>query len=243
MSAQAPIDYSFKPEEYLKVLDELEVAARDDSVFIPEEYTDRDGQYVRAYVNRRYNELMEESCLPGIAAMRTYLQDEEKPANSKEFETLIFFKHRARSFEHTANAVSFLITQRYYPESLMDENVDSDYEDDEERWERHQYLDEDGQPLPAPPSTDPVETDPQWEDIDDYVREYALTEYAGKIGTLMGICKGAECGIRSNQSARQEREARARRGVKQIVKNDGNRYVVREIPIADPIPEGFRVSY
>ncbi len=239
MSAQASIDYSFKPEQYLKVLDELEVAARDDSVFVPEEYTKREAQYVRAYVSRRYNEHMEEYCLPGIAAMRTYLQDEEKPAESKEFDTLIYFKHRARSFEHTANAVSFLITQRYYPEDLMDENANSDYEDDEERWERRRYLDEDGQPLPAPPSTDPVETDPQWEDINDYVREYALTAYCQKIGQLIGICKGAECGIRSNQRTRQEREARARRGVKQIMKREGNRYTIREIPIADPMPEGF----
>jgi hypothetical protein len=235
-----PNDYAFKPEQYLEVLDEFEEKARDDSVFVPEEFTKRDGKYVRAYVSRRYNAYMEEYIIPGIVAMRKYLSA-ELPAESKEFETLIYFKHRARGIEGSIKDATYTLKLRYHPEELLD-GYNSD-EDDEDRWNRQEYLDTHGEVIPAPPSTDPVETDPQWEDIDDYVREYALTVYVGKLETLYDICSGAEAMIRGEQRIRQKRADRIKRGVKQIVKNDGNHYIIREIPIADPIPEGFRLSY
>jgi hypothetical protein len=239
-----PRDASFKPAEYLKDLDEMEEKARDDSVFVPteKEFTKEEQEYVRTYVGRRWREYMDEYCLPAVTTMRGYLNT-EKPAESKEFETLIFFKHRARFYENTCNSVDFLILQRYYPEDLMDNEEYEESEDGEERWRRHQYLDKDGYPLPAPPSDDPVETDPRWADISDYVREYALTAFARKLGSLVELCQGAEVGIRSDQRTRQVRTDREKRGVKQITKVDGNRYTVREIPIDDPVPEGFKVSH
>ncbi len=249
MSAQAqaepkPRDVSFKPAEYLKDLDEMEEKARDDSVFVPteKEFTDEEQEYVRTYVGRRWREYMDEYCLPAVAAMREYL-NEDKPAESKEFETLIFFKHRARSYARTCDSIDFLILQRYYPEDLMDNEEYEECEDGEERYERHQYLDEDGYPLPAPPSDDPVETDPRWADISDYVREFALIAFARKLAVLQEICKGAEVSIRSDQRIRQVRADREKRGVKQITKVDGNRYTLREIPIDEPVPEGFSVCH
>ncbi len=237
-ASSAPYDASFKPETYLKVLDEFEAAVRDENVFVPDEFTDEEQMYVRAYVTRKYREYGEEYCLPGIAAMRTYLQDEEKPAESKEFETLIYFKHKARGMESLERTMTYTMKLRYHPEELLDGYISD--EDDEDRWRRQEYLDSNGGVVPAPPSTDPVETDPEWDDISDYVREYALTAFLQKLGPLIEICGGAECGIRSDQRTRQVRADRIKRGVKQIMKNEGNRYTIKEIPITDPIPEGYR---
>ena len=67
-----PYDASFKPAKYLKVLDELEEKERDDSVFVPDDYTKHEQAYVRAYVSRRFREYMDGRCLTSIAAMREY---------------------------------------------------------------------------------------------------------------------------------------------------------------------------
>lgn len=233
-----PYDASFKPANYLKVLDEIEEKARDDSVFVPDDYTKHDQAYVRAYVSRRFRENMDEYCLPSVTAMREYLSA-DKPDESKEFETLIYFKHRARGFEHTVSDTNYTLKLRYHPEELLD-GYDSD-EDPEDRWRREAYLDEHGGVIPAPETTDPVELDEQWDDVGDDVREYALTAFARKVYDMAGLCSGAEQSIRSNQRTRQVRATRAAKGVKQIMKVEGNRYIVREIPIADPVPEGFRV--
>ena len=235
-----PYDASFKPAEYLKILDELEEKARDETVFVPDDYTKHEQAYVRAYVSRRFRENMDEYCLPGVAAMREYL-NADKPDESKEFETLIYFKHRSRGFEKTVSDTNYTLKLRYHPEELLD-GYDSD-EDPEDRWRREAYLDEHGEVMPAPETTDPVELDEQWADVGDEVREYALTAFARKVYDMAGMCSGAEQSIRSDQRTRQVRADREKRGVKQITKVDGNRYTVREIPIDDPVPEGFKVSH
>lgn len=236
--AQAPT-YEFNPAEALKALDKMEAFAREDSVFVPTDFSKHAQAYIRAYVSRRWNEYMSESVLPEIETMRTYLNNEKPPA-FKEFQTLIYFKHKARAFERTCDSIDYLIKQRYHPEELMDDHENADIEDDEERWERHHYLDADGNPLPPPPTKNPVELDPQWADVDEYAREYALIAFARKLGDLYEFAKGEENVIRSNQSIRARRKERAERGVKQIVNNTGNRYLFKEIPVADPVPDGWR---
>ena len=233
-------DASFKPAKYLKVLDELEEKERDDSVFVPDDYTKHEQAYVRAYVSRRFREYMDDRSLSSIAAMREYLNGENSD-KSKEFETLIYFKRCARGFESIVRDTKYTMKLRYHPEELLND-YDSD-EDYEGRWERKTYLNDHGTIPAAPKSTDPVELDEQWADVGDEVREYALTAFARKVYDLSSLCSGTYATIRYYEDTRKYRADLERRGVKKITKRDGHILTVKEIPIADPVPEGFSVLY
>lgn len=233
-----PSDASFKPAKYLKVLDELEENARDDNTFVPDDYTKHEQAYVRAYVSSHFRENMDKYCLPGVVAMREYLNGETSD-EMKEFDTLVYFKHRARGFESIVRDTNYTMKLRYHPEELLND-YDSD-EDYEGRWERKTYLNDHGTIPAAPKSTDPVELDEQWADVGDEVREYALTAFARKVYDISRLCSDTYATIRHYQWTREWRADLEKRGVKKITKRDGHILTVKEIPIADPVPEGFRV--
>lgn len=237
---QAPT-VEFNPAESLKVLDELEALARDDSVFVADDFSKHEQAYIRAYVSRRWNAYMNERVLPQIQTRRDYLNNDDT-LESKESSALRYFKHRALEFERTRNSIDYIVTQRYHPEELMDEYTDSDIEASEERYYLRKHLDENGNLSHPIPTTDPVELDPQWADVDDFVREQALVAFARKFSQLYEIARCEEDKIRSNRYAYMKHKFRTERGTKQI-KTYGPPYTTMEIPIDKPIPEGWYESY
>jgi hypothetical protein len=86
-----------------------------------------------------------------------------------------------------------------------------------------------------------VELDEQWVDVGEEVREYALSAFARKVYDVSRLCSETYATIRHYQWTREWRADLEKRGVKKITKRDGHVLTVKEIPIADPVPEGFHV--
>jgi len=197
--------------------------------------SDRDAAYISTYVSRKYDAYTKDCLLNGIAKMREYLASDAS-IDAKEFEFLIFFKHTGRWTERCCQDMDYLILQRYDPNRILEGHEDEDYD---ERYEREQYICDDGTTRAAPAVNDPVELDPQWADISEAVRRKALEAYSRALYSVGSVARDCEATIRYNQWMRQTLMSEAKRGVKKIAMRRDAHLYTREIPVGDPLPEGY----